>query len=169
MARSFVATGFIATIFFVTSFITTIFVTAIFVATKLFAPILGKKLAAGVVAPMIARRIIFRAIMVRRAGMGLDLILARLIFANLTLAHGGQVIGYSFFFVQADLAGVGADETFVEDAAGELVEVLFFEGTQHASADFGGFGDGIKPDALLLALLAKFFSECSQGRLRQTG
>ena len=101
--------------------------------------------------------------------MCLDLILARLIFANLTLAHGGQVIGYGFFFIEADLAGVGAHETLVEDAAGELVEVLVLEGTQHAGADFGGVGDGIETDALLLALFAKFFSECTQGRLRQTG
>lgn len=101
--------------------------------------------------------------------MCLDLILARLILAQLTLADGGQVVGYGFFFVEPDLAGVGAHKSFVEDAAGELVEVLVLKGAQHASADFGGVGDGIEPDALLLALLAKFFSECTQGRLRQTG
>jgi hypothetical protein len=105
---------------------------------------------------------------IRRAGVCLDLIFARLIFAQLILSHCGQVVGYGFFLVESDLAGVGAHKTLVEDAARELVEVLVFEGAQHASADFGGAGDGIEPDALLLALLAKFFSECTQGRLRQT-
>jgi len=100
--------------------------------------------------------------------VSLGLILARLTLAYLTLAHCGQVVRYGFFFVESDLAGVGAHKAFVEDASGELVEVLFFEGAEHASADFGGVGDGIEPDALLLALLAKFFSECTQGRLRQT-
>ena len=87
---------------------------------------------------------------------------------KLGLAHRVEIVGYSFFFVESDLTGVSAHETFVEDAAGKLVEVFLFEGAQHASADFGGAGDGIEADALLLALLAKFFSECTQGRLRQT-
>jgi hypothetical protein len=65
------------------------------------------------------------------------------------------------FFVQPDLAGVGADETFVENASGELVEVFIFEGAQHAGADFGGVGDGLELDAAPLALLAKFFSKGS--------
>ena len=91
------------------------------------------------------------------------MILARLIFPLCC-----QVVGYGFFFVEPDLTGVGAHKTFVEDATRELVEVLLFEGAQQSSADFGGVGDGIEPDALLLALLAKFLSERTQGRLRQT-
>src|SRR5580700_10669899 len=94
---------------------------------------------------------------VRRKGMRLKLV----------LAHGVEIGSYGFFFVESDLTGVGAHETFVEDAAGKLVEMFLFEGAQHAGADFGGAGDGIEPDALLLALLAKFFSERSQGRLRR--
>jgi hypothetical protein len=43
---------------------------------------------------------------------------------DLTFAQGGEVIGYGFFFVESDLAGEGADETFVEDAARKLVEVF---------------------------------------------
>jgi hypothetical protein len=88
---------------------------------------------------------------------------------NLTLAQSGEIVGYRFFFVEADLAGVGADETFVEDAARELVKMFVFEGAQHAGADFRGVGDGIERDATLLALLAKFFPERSHGRLRRAG
>ena len=142
---------------------------SIFVATKLLAPIFGEKLAAAVVAGVsVARTIVVRIANFRRAGVCLDLILAYLILARLIFGHCGQVVGYGFFFVESDLAGVGAHKTFVEDAAGELVEVLLFEGAQHAGADLGGVGDGIEPDASLLALLTKFFSECTQGRLRQT-
>jgi hypothetical protein len=160
MARSFITT----------SFPVTILVAAIFVAPRPLAPIFGEKLAAGFVGGTIVTwRIVIKTIAVfRRARVCLDLILARLIFPRLIFAYGGQVVGYGFFFVEPDLAGVGAHKTFVEDASGELVEVLLFEGAQHASADFGGIGDGLEPDALLLALLAKFFSECTQGRLRQT-
>jgi hypothetical protein len=88
---------------------------------------------------------------------------------NLTLTQGGEVIGYGFLFVESDLAGVGAHETFVEDAAGKLVEVLVLEGAEHAGADFGRVGDSLERDATLFALLAKFFSERSHGWLRQTG
>jgi len=156
-------------IFVATIFITSIFITPIFVATKLFAPFAGEKLAAaftsGVVAGMIVAGKMVNAIAdIGRTGVGLNLILV-----DLTFAHGGQVVGYGFFFVEADLAGVSAHKAFVEDAAGELFEVLVFEGAQHAGADFRGVGDGIEPDTGLLALLTKFFSERTQGRLRRTG
>jgi hypothetical protein len=88
---------------------------------------------------------------------------------ELVLAHCGEIVGYSFFLVESDLTGVGAHEAFVEDAAGKLVEVFLFEGAQHADADFCGVGDGIEPDTLPLALLTKFFSERTQGRLRRAG
>jgi hypothetical protein len=82
---------------------------------------------------------------------------------NLTLAQGGQVVGDGFLFVEADLAGVGADETLVEYASRKLVKVFLFQGTQHARADFGGVGDGVERKSALFALFAKFFSERSQG------
>jgi hypothetical protein len=88
---------------------------------------------------------------------------------NLTLAQRGEIVGHGFFFVEPYLARVGADEPFIEDAAGKLVEVFLFQGAQHASADLGGVGDGVESDAALLALFAKFFSERSQGQLRRAG
>jgi hypothetical protein len=88
---------------------------------------------------------------------------------NLAFAQGGEIVGDGFLFVEADLAGIGAYETLIEDAAGKLVEVFVFEGAQHARADLGGIGDGVERDAALLALFAKFISKRSQGWLRRTG
>jgi hypothetical protein len=84
---------------------------------------------------------------------------------ELAVAQGFEIFGHRFFFVKPDLAGVGPDETLIEDSAGELVKVFIFEGAQHAGADFGGIGDGLELDAAPLALLAKFFSKGSQGQL----
>lgn len=86
---------------------------------------------------------------------------------DLTFAQGGEIIRHGFFFVEADLSGVGADETFIEDAAGKLVEVFVLKSAEHPSADFGGIGDGVERDVALLALLAKFFSKRSQEWLRR--
>ena len=94
-------------------------------------------------------RLTDRAPEIRQNGLLLDL----------TLAQGGEIVGYGFFFVEPDLAGVGADETFIENPAGELVEVFVFQGAQHASADLRGVGDGVEFQPALLALFAKFFSE----------
>src|SRR5271165_6322717 len=98
------------------------------VAAILPAAILGAKLAAVMVAAG-AGEVGFARILrenIGRAGfngrgveIGQDGVLL-----NLALAQGGEVVGDGFFFVESDLAGVGADETFVEDAAGKLVEVF---------------------------------------------
>jgi len=40
-------------------------------------------------------------------------------------------------FVDAKVAGVGADEPFVEDTAGKLVEVLLLEGDEETGTDLG--------------------------------
>jgi len=167
--KVFIATIDVAAIFFATTF----------VATTPFATIRGEKLAAAIMAGVVAGRIAVRKIFamnasarkilageisaglagIRRSGVRLDLI----------VAHGGQIVGYGFFFVKPDLAGVGAYKPFIEDAAGKLVKVLVFEGAEHAGADFGGIGDGIELDAPQLALLTKFFPERTQGQLRRTG
>ena len=64
-----------------------------------------------------------------------------------------QVVGDGLIFVQVQAAGVGTNETFIEDAAGELIEVVLFESDQHTSADLGGGRDFFQRDATLLALL----------------
>ena len=90
----------------------------------------------------------------------------KIVCLKLVIAQSDQIVRYRFFFVEADLAGVSAFETLVEDAAGELVEVFVFESAQHAGINFGNFGDGLKRDAALLALFAKFFAERAHDRLR---
>ena len=47
---------------------------------------------------------------------------------------GGHEIGDGLVFVDAQMAGVGADKPFVEDAAGKLVEVFFLEGDEESGA-----------------------------------
>jgi hypothetical protein len=162
-----------------------IIIAAIIVAATLFAAaVFSVKVVAGIGAAITAGQIVSRQIVSRRIGGWGNLVrkiarawlrggnlagLARggaeirenLLGLNLTLAQGGEIIGNRFFFVEADLAGVGAYETLIEDAAGKLLEVLILEGAQHAGADFGGLGHGIERDAPLLALLAKFFPERS--------
>jgi len=84
---------------------------------------------------------------------------------HLAFAQCLQIITDRFLFVETYIARVGAHKAFVEDAAGKLVEVFFFQRTQHARADLGGIGDGLKRDSAPLALSAKFFPERSQGSL----
>lgn len=78
---------------------------------------------------------------------------------HLGLAEAGEIVGDGVSVVEAEVLGVGANESLVKDAAGELVEVLFFDGLQHARADFGDVGNVIERDAFGLARLAKFVSE----------
>src|SRR5579862_7539243 len=70
--------------------------------------------------------------------------------------NGGEVVGDDLVFVHADDAGVSANETFIKDAAGKLLEVIFLESLQHAGADLGGVGDFVERDTTLLALLPQF-------------
>ena len=78
---------------------------------------------------------------------------------HLGLAQASQIVGDGVFVVEAEVLGVGANESFVEDSTGKLVEVLLLDGLEHARADFGDVGNVIERDALGLARLAKFVSE----------
>jgi hypothetical protein len=173
MAAIFSAAAVYAAIFFATLVAATI-------AGKIFGgKIVGRKIAAGKIAvgKRVAAKFVVVGILRAKAGRGdvarLSLRSAEIrengLLLNLILAQGGEIVGDRFFFIESDLAGVGADETLVEDAAGKLVKVFVFEGAQHAGADFRGVGDGIESDAALLALFAKFFSERSHSRLRRAG
>ncbi len=81
------------------------------------------------------------------------------------LLYAGQVRGDCVFLVQPEMFGVGANESFVEDAAGEPVEVLLFDGLEHARADLGDLGSVIERDALLLARFAEFVAELAHAGL----
>ena len=80
---------------------------------------------------------------------------------DLGLAQAGEVVVDRLLVVQAEMLGVGADEPFVEDAAGQLVKALFFNGLQHARPDLGDVGNVIEREILPLARLAKFVAECA--------
>jgi hypothetical protein len=82
---------------------------------------------------------------------------------NLALAERREIIRNGFFFVEADLACVGTDKPFVEDATGKLIEMFFLDCAQHARTDFGGGGDGVEREAALLAPFAQFFPERTHG------
>jgi hypothetical protein len=86
---------------------------------------------------------------------------------NLVLAQRGEIIGYSFFFIESDLPRIGADKALAENAARKLVEVFVLDGTQHTRADFRDGGNCVERDATLLALFAQFFSERFHGELRR--
>jgi hypothetical protein len=82
---------------------------------------------------------------------------------NLAFPQSRKIVGHGFIFVKADLAGVGADKTFIEDAAGELIKMFGLNGAEHSGADFGGGGDGFQRETAEFALLTKFFSERTHG------
>ncbi len=164
MARNFGAVGRILVV--------TILIPTILIPTMLFAPIREEDL----VAAIVITAIVASSITGRRSfgGGGLQWTIGwgaeigeNVLRLNLTLSQGCEIVGNRFFFIQSDLAGVGADEALIKDSAGKLVEVFVFEGAQHARADFCGVGDGVERHAALLALLAKFLPERSQGPLRR--
>lgn len=74
-------------------------------------------------------------------------------------ARSSQIIRYSLLFINADAAGVSADETFIEDAAGKLLEMILFQRLQKPGADFGGLGDLVEVDAALFPLLPQPHAE----------
>jgi hypothetical protein len=160
---------FRAAIFLVTSFLVTIFFVTIFASARPLATIVCLKRSAAMIADAIAgiagQVVALRIITMEIAGKVAE-IRRKSARLDLVLAHRSEVVGYGFFLVESHLAGICAHETLVKDAAGKPVEVFFFKGAQHPDADFGGIGDGIERDTLPLALLAKFFSECTQGQLR---
>ena len=57
-----------------------------------------------------------------------------------SLVRSLQVVGDRLFFIDAYVLGVAANITFVEDAAGEKIELLLLERAQQACADLGGGG-----------------------------
>ena len=72
---------------------------------------------------------------------------------------GGDVVGYGLVFIRVKAARIGPDKAFIKDAARKLVEMFFFQGAQHAGANFCGDGNILKSNALLLPLLFKLRTE----------
>ena len=88
---------------------------------------------------------------------------------DLSLAQAGEIGGDGFVVVESEMLGVGADEAFVEDAAGEAIEVFFFDGLEHARADLGDVGNVIEGESFFLALFAEFIAEFAHFARRVLG
>ena len=82
---------------------------------------------------------------------------------DLRLSQACEVIGHGLIGIQAEMLGIGANESFVKHSAGQLIEVFFFDGLQHARADLGDVRHVIERELFFLACLAKFVSELSHG------
>jgi hypothetical protein len=54
---------------------------------------------------------------------------------------------------------VGTNESAIEDAARELIEMLLFDSLQHARADLGDVRNVVKREFLTFPRLAEFVSE----------
>src|ERR1700690_727055 len=70
-------------------------------------------------------------------GRGRDRLWGRvpnLVRVHLGLAKAGQIVGDGVFVVEAEVLGVSANESLVEDATRKLVEVLLLDCLQHARA-----------------------------------
>jgi histidinol-phosphate/aromatic aminotransferase/cobyric acid decarboxylase-like protein len=75
-------------------------------------------------------------------------------------ARCGHVVGNGLIFVEANVAGIGTHESFVEDAAGQLLKLLFFQSAEQTRSNLGGERDIVERDATLLPL---FFQTIAEG------
>lgn len=78
---------------------------------------------------------------------------------DLRLTQTRQVIVDRIFGIEAEMLGVGANESAIEDAAGKLLEVFFFDSLQHACADLGDVGNVVERELFFLARFAEFVAE----------
>ena len=88
-----------------------------------------------------------------------ELILGRRL--HLSRSRNFQVFANCFFRVHPQKPRVGANESFIENAAGKLLEIISLYGPQKPGADLGGFGGVIQRNALPLPLLLHL---CAQRR-----
>jgi hypothetical protein len=113
---------------------------------------LGKFLALGRAAAGLAGRASY-------GSAGLNLRVPHFLGVELRLAEAVEVAGYGFVIVESEVFGIGADEALVEDAAREAIEILLFDGAQHARADLGCTGNVFERNALPFALCTEFVAE----------
>ncbi len=78
---------------------------------------------------------------------------------DLRLAQAREVIVDCLLGVEAEVLGVRADESAIEHAARQLLEVFLFDGLQHARADLGDVGNVVERELFLLARFAEFVAE----------
>ena len=93
--------------------------------------------------------------------------LPHLVSVDLRLAQASEIVSDGLFVVESEMLGVSTDESLVEDAAGELVEMFFFDGLEHTRADLGDIGNVIEREFLLLARFAEFVAEFAHDGLQR--
>lgn len=85
-------------------------------------------------------------------------------FGSGGLAGGGvgtEIAVRPILLIEAEGAGVAADDAFVEDATGKLAEAFLFQRQEVVPADFGDRGNLFQRDAAGNPLHAQFFTKAS--------
>ena len=78
---------------------------------------------------------------------------------DLCLAQAGQIVVHGVLGIETEVLGVSADESAIEHASGQLIELFLFDSLQHARADFCDVGNIVERELFFLACFAKFVSE----------
>ncbi len=77
----------------------------------------------------------------------------------LRLPQAREVVVDGILGIEAEVLGVCADKSFIEDSAGKQVEVFLFDRLQHARADLGYIGNVVEREFSLLARFTEFFAK----------
>ena len=70
-----------------------------------------------------------------------------------------QVLGNRLVFVHSHTLGVGADVSFVEDASGKQIKLLFFQSQQQAASNLGCRDNLLQRNTPHLSLLTQTFAK----------
>src|SRR5690242_19360157 len=85
------------------------------------------------------------------------------------LTGGLHIVGHGLVFIQADVPRIGANEPFIENPSRKLIEVIFFEGPEHAGSDLGRGGNLVQRNAAGFALVFEPVAECAHSTLSCEG
>ena len=97
-------------------------------------------------------------------GLGAAFARRRRPLGNLWVIVGGlRIFGHQRFFIQAEITRDGAQETAVEDAAGQILPALAFQRFEETGSDAGGLGDFVQRDATHLAFAPQVLAERALG------
>ena len=81
--------------------------------------------------------------------------------ARRCVMRGLQVVGNRLLLIDADVLGVGANISLVEDTAGKEIELFLFQGAEQASSNLCRGSDFVERDGTHLALATQAFAESS--------
>jgi len=72
-------------------------------------------------------------------------------FLRLAGGYGRDIIGDRLFLVDPKMTSKGANKSFIKDASGELIELLFFKRAQESRTDLSRGRDIVQLNLALLA------------------